>query len=252
MTSSEQEETALVLVKAVPHPSKRYGETVCCAGVTLDREWRRLYPVRFRHIRDKFTRWEWVKYRWRLPKSDNRRESRHVYEDTLVTESTMPESERSEFLEPLVHGSVRHAASLKASLALVRPHESRFRYKRKSENDIEEERRKFEQAAKQKSFFDKELAQIDPSPYEFRLRFRDESGWHDHRCEDWETTAAFWNLRRSHGEEIALKHLDEMYNEHYPGRGMALALGNVARRPQTWLLLGVIRLDVPVQSRLIP
>lgn len=252
MTGSEQDETALVLVKAVPHPSKRYGETVCCAGVTLDHEWRRLYPVRFRHLRDKYSRWQWVRYRWRLPKSDNRRESRHVYEDTLAPESMMPESERSEFLEPLILDSVRYAASLGASLALVRPHESRFGYRRKSENDIDEERRKFEQAAKQKSFFDKELARIEPSPYEFRLRFRDENGWHDHRCEDWETTAAFWNLRRSHGEEIALKHLDETYNNQYPRKGMVLALGNMAGRPQTWLLLGVIRSDVPVQARLIP
>lgn len=164
----------------------------------------------------------------------------------------MPEGERSEFLEPLVVGSVKEAQENGGTLALIRPKESKFRYIFKSSEQIDEEREKYKTVARQRSFFDEELAEIDPSPYEFRLRFRDENGWHNHRCEDWETTAAFWRLSRSHGAEGALKHLDDTYNSLYVERGMVLALGNMARRPQTWLLLGVIRLDVPSQSRLIP
>ena len=163
----------------------------------------------------------------------------------------MPEKERPEFLEPLVVGSVKEARENSGSLALIRPKESKFRYKPKSSSQIDEERLKYKSAALQQSFLDEELAEIEPSPYEFRLRFRDEDGWHEHRCEDWETTAAFWRLRQSHGEEAALKHLDEIYNRRYPERGMVLALGNMARRPQTWLLLGVIRLNEATQPRLI-
>jgi hypothetical protein len=33
------------------------------------------------------------------------------------------------------------------------------------------------------------------------------------------------------------------FNEEYPAKGMAFALGNMAKRPQTWHLLGVLRLD---------
>ena len=49
------EETAkvLVTVKTYPSPSDRYGETVCVAGVRLDRgapEWIRLYPMKFRLV----------------------------------------------------------------------------------------------------------------------------------------------------------------------------------------------------------
>ena len=102
----------------------------------------------------------------------------------------------------------------------------------------------------QQSFLDDELAVIEPSPFEFRFSFCDEDGRHHHLCGDWETTAAFWNLSRSHGEEQALKHLDSMYNEQYQEKGLVLALGNMARRPQTWLLLGVIRLDISVQTSL--
>lgn len=164
----------------------------------------------------------------------------------------MPEVERSEFLEPLIVGSVKEAQENGGSLALIRPNESKFRYIPKSSEQIDDEREKYKKVAGQRSFFDQELAGIDPSPYEFRLRFHDKSGWHDHRCEDWETTAAFWRLSHSHGEENALQHLEETYNNLYPERGMVLALGNMARRRQTWLLLGIIRLDKPAQPRLIP
>lgn len=242
----------MVLVKAVPRPSRRYGETVCCAGITLQRKWRRLFPVRFRQLKDnKFSRWQWVRYRWQQPRSDNRRESRHMFEDTLVAGSSMPEAERAGFLDPLIMGSVKRAKEQGDSLALIRPVESRFKFKPKSAGKIEAERNEYKAAGQQQSFLDEELAAIEPSPYEFRLSFRDEDGWHHHLCGDWETTAAFWNLRHSHGEEAALKHLDEMYNSQYPRKGMVLALGNMARRPQTWLLLGVIRLDISAQSGLL-
>jgi hypothetical protein len=41
------EEEIVIVVKAIPQPSKRYGETVCCAGITRNGEWRRLYPSGF-------------------------------------------------------------------------------------------------------------------------------------------------------------------------------------------------------------
>jgi hypothetical protein len=37
--------------------------------------------------------------------------------------------------------------------------------------------------------------------------------------------------------------MDHVFNEDYPKQGMAFAIGNQAKRPQTWQLLGVLRLD---------
>ena len=34
--------------------------------------------------------------------------------------------------------------------------------------------------------FDKELAELDPSSFEFRFKFEDEAGKHDYECGDWE------------------------------------------------------------------
>ncbi len=238
---------------AVPRPSQKHGETVCCAGVTLERKWRRLYPIRFRHLgENRFSRWQWVRYSWRPPKTDQRHESRHVFEDRLVPGRKMPQRERTEFLEPLITGSVREAMDRGDSLTLIRPREAKFTWRKKSSQLMDRERAGYESAAKQQSFFDKELAALKPAPFEFRLSFLDEDGRHHHSCSDWETTATFWNLGKKYGPDHALSHLNNMYNNIYREKGMVLAPGNMAKRPKTWLLLGVIRLDPPGGPRLIP
>ncbi len=43
---------------------------------------------------------------------------------------------------------------------------------------------------------------------------------------------------------------DSDLGDEYPRKGMAFAVGNVASRPQTWMLLGVIRLDELTQAEL--
>jgi hypothetical protein len=58
----------------------------------------------------------------------------------------------------------------------------------------------------------------------------------------------FWRL--SYGEKSALERMAGVFNDEYPKKGMVFALGNQAKRPQTWQLLGVIRLDELVQGEL--
>lgn len=81
------------------------------------------------------------------------------------------------------------------------------------------------------------------TPCAFAFTFEDAAGKHVNRCSDWETSAAFWKLRQSHGEEAALRNLTETYNEKYPSKGMVFAMGTVKARPKQWLLLGINRLD---------
>ena len=50
MTTLETK-TILITVKAYPSPSRKYGETVCCAGIDIDTaRWIRLYPIPFRDL----------------------------------------------------------------------------------------------------------------------------------------------------------------------------------------------------------
>jgi hypothetical protein len=116
---------------------------------------------------------------------------------------------------------------------------------------MEAERQAYRAAARQPDLFDKELSEIKPCPFAFRLRFRDADGWHDHHCEDWETEAAFWKLSMEYDETQVLSHLNTEYNERRPKRGLVLALGNMAARPQTWLLLGILAVPEPEPDLLI-
>jgi hypothetical protein len=238
-------EKVLVLVKALPHAGKRHGETVCCAGVTADGEWRRQYPIHFRRLQTGFSRWDWIEYDWIKPKSDERRkESRRVQENTIAVCGHMPERERAIFLNKLLVPSTKAAAELGMSLAILRPKNSHFYWTRKKEQDIKRERDAYKAASRQLSFLDKELAALTPCPYEFRFDYQtDDDVTHQATCDDWETTAMFYGFERRYGADRALHEMDRVFNGVYPMKGMAFAMGTHSRFPDVWLLVGVIRLD---------
>jgi hypothetical protein len=178
MPITPQSSRVTILVKALPQPSRQYGETVCCAGVTAEGSWKRLYPIRFRHLQGEqsFSRWDWVSFRFRKPTRDMRPESCHVYEESIVVDGVFPEKERSRFFNRLIVGSARQASEAGQSLALIRPRNTRFSYRPKSAGEIEDERGAYRSAAQQESFFDQKLAELEPSPYEFRFSFEDADG----------------------------------------------------------------------------
>src|ERR1700746_3754441 len=123
MSATQRSSRVVVLIKALPQPSKTYGETVCCAGVTAEGQRKRLFPVRFRHLsgESSFSRWDWVRFSYRTPTRDKRIESCHVFEDSIVVERALPRGERSRLLTPLITGSAVEATELGRSLTLIRP-----------------------------------------------------------------------------------------------------------------------------------
>jgi hypothetical protein len=252
MSATPQSCRAAVLIKARPQPSRTYGETVCCAGITADGQWKRLFPIRFRHLGGdaSFSRWDWVDFSYRSPTRDTRFESCHVYEDTIAVGGSVPSAERGRILKPLIRKSAKEAESLGHSLTLVRPTNPKFVSKKKTQGDLDEEREAYREAAQQGSIFDKELAELEPSPYDFRFRFEDDGGKHDYQNGDWETHVMFFKWRQLYGETETLKKMSDVFNDDYPRKGMLFALGNQAKRPQTWQLLGVIRYDEPGQDDL--
>jgi hypothetical protein len=243
----------LVLVKALPHVGQRHGETICCAGVTLDGEWRRQYPIHFRRLRDnQFSRWQWIEYDWIAPGGEDRRhESRRVQEDTIQVGDMMPERERAGFLSPLVVGSTAEAAAKGMSLALIRPTKTTFRVRPKTPEQVEEERKAYEGAARQKSFLDPDLKALVPCPYAFHFDWTDGDGKaHQATCDDWETAAMFYNWASRVGAKAALDAMVSLFNEKYPEKGMTFAMGTHSRYPEKWLLVGVLRLDPVRQASL--
>lgn len=112
MSVTPQECRVTILVKALPQPSKTHGETVCYAGVTARGEWKRLFPIRFRHLKGEssFKRWDWVDFRYTRPTRDIRPESCRVHEESLKVVGALPKSEQPGFLEPLVLPSINAAS----------------------------------------------------------------------------------------------------------------------------------------------
>jgi hypothetical protein len=244
-------ERAVILVKALPQPSDKHGETVCVAGLTRDGEWRRLYPVRFRHLETKFKRWEWIEYEWRLPRDDKRKESRNVEEESIKVLKHLRSIERVRFIQPLVRSSTDEAFSRGESLAIIRPMNPKFFWEEKGTEEIKSEKSLFQRAAQQRSFLDNELRLLEPCPYKFFFEYETSDGRkHKNVCHDWETSATLFQLKKNYGVDGALNHLDSEYNERYPKAGMAFVMGTHSQRPQQWLLIGILRLDNPAQAEL--
>ncbi|MBC6442798.1 MAG: hypothetical protein GDA53_06695 [Rhodobacteraceae bacterium] len=216
---------------------------------------KRLYPVRFRHLSGKssFNRWDWVNFKYRPPTRDRRQESCHVMEETIRVSGKMPARDRASFLNPLVSASIKDAEDAGKSLALIRPRNTRFYYKAKTSEQVEAERETCRKAARQGEFFDEELKALEPGPYTFRFKFEDGTGPHDYANGDREAHAMFFNGKRREGsDEAALKWMCKTFNEEHPQKGMLFCVGNMAKRPQTWQLLGILRVDDTGQGALFP
>lgn len=245
-----------ILIKAQPHRSSKYFETVCCAGVGRDRKWRRQYPVPFRILNDaqKFSRWNWVKYRYTTSSTDRRRESQKVIPESLEVVGRLADKERASFLEPLVRSSFAEADARRDSLTLIRPSRFSLHAYEKSAAFLEKETAKHKDLADQLSLLDVTAKPLKPCRMRFVARWYDQDGHaRAHECDDWETSAAYNRFEQSYGQEGAIQALRDNY-EKYMAAGMVLGFSTHKRRnaefgaANQWLLVGLIRLDECIQS----
>ena len=191
-----QRERALILVKAFPQPSQKYEETVCCAGLTPEGQFVRLYPIRYRHLpeRQRFDRWDLIEYEATRAPGDGRPESRHVSEDTIRIvqgRDHMPPDQRVRIWAPHVSPSLvalREANLADArSLGIVRPDAGslRFKYTKLSPEAARAKQAEFRQV----SLLESETLPELPVEYEFRYQFTCAGTSHDMKLHDWEVQA---------------------------------------------------------------
>lgn len=249
----KQSSRVTILVKAFPQPSKKHVETVCCAGITGEGLWKRLFPIRFRQLSgdQAFKRWDVVEFDYSRPQYDSRIESCKVHEESISVVSHINNYERrSRLLTPLILPSEKAAIQRNQSLVLIEPRNIRFHYKKRTIDEINRIKEAFKHASRQTSFLDKEMAEIDPSPYNFKFSYEDAVGKHTKTCGDWEIHATYRNFSRALGEAGALEKMEHIFNVEYPRKGVLFALGNMAKRPQTWQLLGIIRTERSKQAEM--
>lgn len=253
------DDECLILIKAQPHRSSKYFETVCCAGVGRDRKWRRQYPVPFRILDEaqQFARWNWVTYKYTRSKDDPRRESQKVVPETLTVSGYLKAIERTEFLQPLVRASFEEANACRDSLTLIRPLSLALEATAKSASELADERAKHAELANQLSMFDTSARPLVPCPMRFVAKWQDQDGKHrSHECDDWETAAAYNRFERQYGPEEAIKILREKYEHEYMKAGLILGFSTHKRRnaefgtQNQWLLVGMIRLNAATQGTL--
>lgn len=210
-------------MKAQPHRSSKYFETVCCAGVGRDGKWRRQYPVPFRILNDgqKFRRWSFVSYSFTRSTEDRRRESQKVIPESIVVTGELKRSERAKILNPLIRPSFADADSRGESLTLLRPSAIGLNHKKKSLGELEIERARHAKLANQLSIFDNTAKPLEPCPVQFSLKWNDADGkLRHHECDDWETSSAYLRFRRDYGEEQAVNILRDKYEDQYFKAGL--------------------------------
>jgi len=245
-----------VIAKALPQVGDKHGETVCVAALDDQRRWYRLYPVTFRMLAgdQRFTRWSRVSAKCRVvaPNKDRREESRNVDQDSIKLIGEMRAGDRTAFIEKAVVSSTKQERLEGRSLALIKPEEVRFEWKRRSPEAIQERLAAYQRLASQPDMFGtKPLKPLPPAPYDFFYHYRDGDGPHECRCHDWEVEQTFINWERKYGEARTLELMHDQYGVRYPKEGMAFAMGTHSAYPNVWMIIGVVKMRPTAQPTLL-
>ena len=243
----------LVTVKAYPNPSRKYGETVCVAGIDIDaQKWIRLYPIPFRDLDEekKFKKYAIIEVRATKAIDDRRPESYKVDAGSIRQIDYLDTKKdkwkrRKEIVLPTIDKSFcdiqRQNLSTKKSLGVFKPKNVDFLYCPAKPKD--EKAR--ESCYAQLSFFDKKKKAIEAIPYEFRYQFfcDDEPSCPGHNLMiiDWEIGQAYRDWRYKYkAEDLLLSKIRQRWLDLIcsPKSDIYFFVGNMHRFPATFMVLG--------------
>lgn len=257
-------ERLLITVKTYPTLSRKYGETVCTAGVRADGSWMRVYPVPFRRLeeQEQYSKFDWVEADFIPSRSDPRPETHHPADVAQLvpaghcgTEDNWRERRRllleksivHERLEPLFSGAKEN----RLSLAIFKP--ARIRGFIWEDDDREWDPDKLAQmrdkTRQTEMFADDAWRQtfkvIPKLPYAFSYQLEDSDGRKSTmQVLDWECGQLYWNCLRRHGEEAtALDKVKAKYLDEFGKRDLHFFLGTTQQfhgfAPNPWVIVGV-------------
>ncbi len=243
----------LITVLTYPHPSPKYKELVCTAGITEDREWVRLYPIdlRYRPREQRFRKYQWidVKLDPKGQSNDNRKESRKPDSSSIELVGDRLETrddwrERRRIIDPMPHHTLHQLEKKyeenRTSLGIVRP-------KKIHDIEVEEAEREWKPEWKatlaQFDLFEGRPKELIKLPYKWSYVFECEDSQKPHKrmIEDWELGVLFLKERdrlgseKAAAESVRSKFLNELCDTSKDTR---FFMGT--RFPyNTWLVLGV-------------
>jgi hypothetical protein len=267
-------ERVLITVKTYPTLSRKYGETVCTAGVREDGTWVRIYPVPFRRLdeAEKYSKFDWIDCRLVRNPSDPRPETfRPVDEselqrvDHIDTSNNWRERRRIllktarvyDRLDELIAG----AKANQMSLAVFKPTRiTDFICEQETRVWDPDKVREMRELTNQLELFAdnswRETFQVIPKlPYSFSYRFGDAAGKSSElQVLDWEAGALYWNcLRSTDGDEPkALAKVREKYFDEFLQKDLHFFLGTTQQfhfiAPNPWVIIGVF--PIPHEKQL--
>lgn len=243
----------LVLVKAEPSPSKKYGSTVCTAGVTEEGEFIRLYPIAFSMFCDKdrkFTKYDWIECECEKadPSDDSRRESYKVREDSIHVVGHMDTDlvweERNEVIRPLISKNFEELEARGASLGIIRPEKvlKLVNEPVRGQEHIDKEYKDCFQVV-----FDEEGGMLKipkikalDTYYRYHFTCENDATVHEIMCEDWELYQASRSWKHVYGtdEDVWNRVHDKFYREFCEEKDLCFIVGTHYRF-KTWMIIGL-------------
>ena len=266
----------LITVKRYPTLSRKYGETVCTAGIREDGSWVRIYPVPFRRLEEKqqYSKYDWLNCELARNPSDPRPETYRPVDakelvpvDHIGTEHSWAERRRLLLKTAKVYDRLDDLIALaKAnalSLAVFKPTKVLDFTRDEEERDWDPEKLKqMRDAYSQLELFEdnawRETFKVIPKlPYSFSYKFEDASGRQSElQILDWEAGALYWNcLRAVDGDEsAALAKVHQKYFTEFANKDLHFFLGTTQQfhfvAPNPWVIIGVLPIPYELQGGL--
>jgi len=270
-----EKQRVLITVKTYPTLSRRYGETVCTAGVREDGTWVRIYPVPFRRLNEEqqYKKYDWLEVRLVRNTTDPRSETYRPFDSAdlekpvghMDTDDQWRERRKLllktarvyDRLDDLIAG----AKANEISLAVFKPTRiTGFVWEEEERTWDPEKVREMRDATKQYDLFAdntwrETFKVIDKLPYSFSYKFEDAAGKKSElQVLDWEAGALYWNcLRSTNGDERkALAKVRQKYFDEFTKKDLHFFLGTTQQfhfvAPNPWVIIGV--LPIPEQKQL--
>jgi hypothetical protein len=252
----------LVTVMTYPHPSPKYKELLCTAGITREGAWVRLYPIdyRYRPKEQKFRKYQWIDVDLEPfgHGNDNRKESRKPILGTIEIVGEPLDTregwrERRKIIDAMAHHTLDRLESLHAqdrtSLGIVRPTRVLDVLVERADPEWKSE---WQAALNQLTLFGPQPKPLEKLPFKWSYVFEceDSAKPHTRMIEDWELGVLFLKERDSKGEQAAAESVRRKYLEMCkPDLDTRFFMGT--RFPyNTWLVLGVFYPPKIVQGML--
>ena len=232
-----RKERILILVKAYPAYSKKYGYVICTAGLTEDGEWRRIFPIPLSVYREKrFEKRTWIEVEIRDEKPEHRKESRKIYPHSV----RILNEEDIEEVRKMLKSHVTTLESLKkaykedrTSLGVVKPLLLKFDFdprKSSKRNTIMLYQRTLIPTIK-----------VEELPYwpKYRFKCAENCPGHSIICEDIEAIELIRKLRKKYADDgIVREKAKQKLYAFMKGRDLYFIMGTHYKYA-TWLIVGL-------------